>query len=95
MLGEIKLITAYLQSSDHQMRDFTKPHLNYLNYKHIIGCQCRQKTEKISKYTDNERVKIPKTDYLLTDNEDEESISMGFQVCRPQNCRVQYHLKRF
>ena len=40
----------------------------------IIRCQCRQETEKIPKYMDIERLKIPK---------DEESVSMDFQVCQP------------
>ena len=48
---------------------------------------------KIPKYTDSERLMTHKTDYLLT-VEDEESVSMDFQVCRPQNCRVPCHLKR-
>ena len=47
---------------------------------------------KIPKYTDNERLMTAKTDYLLTD-EGEESISMDFQVCRPQKTRVLCHLK--
>ena len=41
---------------------------------------------------DSERLKIPKTDYLLTDLEDEESVSIDFQVCRPQKYKVPYHL---
>ena len=42
-----------------------------------------------------ERLKIPKTDYLLTDYGDEESVSVDFQVCWPQKYRVPYHLKVF
>ena len=49
---------------------------------------------KIPKYTDSERLMIPKTDCLLTDQEGEESISMDFQVCQPQKTRVLCHLKR-
>ena len=42
--------------------------------------------KKIPKYIDSERLKIPKTDYLVT----EESVSMDFQVCQPQKYRVYY-----
>ena len=47
---------------------------------------------KIPKYTDSERLMTPKTDYLLTDLEGEESISMDFQVCQPQKTRLLCHL---
>ena len=43
-------------------------------------------------YTDSERLMTTKTDYLLADEEGEESISMDFQVCQPQNTRVLCHL---
>ena len=69
------------------MRGSARPHLNY---KLIIGWQCRQEMGKIPKYTDSERLMTAKTDYLLT--EGEESTSMDFQVCQPQKTRVLCHL---
>ena len=51
-------------------------------------------TPHFHKYTDSERLKIPKTEYLLTDLEDEESVSIDFQVCRSQKYRVPYHLMK-
>ena len=37
----------------------------WVNYKLIIGCQCRQEMGKIPNFTDSERFKTPKTDFLL------------------------------
>ena len=37
----------------------------HVNYKLIIGCQCRQEMGKIPNFTDCERLKTPKTDCLL------------------------------
>ena len=34
----------------------------------VIGCQCRQETGKIPNHTDSERLKIPKTDYIIANN---------------------------
>ena len=42
------------------MRGSASPHLNYLNYKLIIGCQYRQEMGKIPNFTDSERMKTPR-----------------------------------
>ena len=41
-------------------------------YKLIIGCQCRQEMGKIPNFTDSERFKTPKTDFLLKCYKDKE-----------------------
>ena len=63
------------------MKGTARPHLNQLNYKQIIGCQCRQETGKIPNFTDSERFRTPKTDILLKFYGDNEFYQLGFQVC--------------
>ena len=44
------------------MKGTAMPHLNY---KLIIGCQCRQEMGKIPNFTDSERIETPKMDIVL------------------------------
>ena len=43
----------------HHMKGAARP------YKSTIGCQCRQEMGEIPNFTDSERFKTPKTDFLL------------------------------
>ena len=98
------LLRSFLVLLGCKLQKVGRPRLNLvvafglarrINYKLIIGWQCRQEMGKIPKYTDSEQLMTPKTDYLLSDYEGEESISMDFQVCQPQKTRVLCHLKAY
>ena len=62
------------------MRGSARPHLNY---KLIIGCQCRQEMGKIPNFTDSERLKTPKMVCALKVYKDKDIYQLGFQVCLP------------
>jgi len=86
----------YLQSSDHHMRGSARPQLNY---KLIIGWQCRQEMGKIPNFTDSEWLKTlrtidirvqyvdsniyVKTDCVLKIYKDKKFYQLGLQVCWP------------
>ena len=59
------------------MKDPARPHLNY---KLIIGCQCRQEMGEISNFTDSERFKTFKMDCLLKVYNEKEFYQLEFQV---------------
>ena len=63
------------------MKGTARPHLNQLNYKLNIGCQCRQEMGKIPNFTDSEWFETPKMDCVLNFYKDKEFYLLGFQVC--------------
>ena len=63
------------------MKGTARPHLNKINYKLIIGCQCQQEIGKIPNFTDSEQFATPKTDCMLKFHKDKEFYQFGFQVC--------------
>ena len=74
------------------LEQFEKNHPESLFINALLDANTDRKLGKSPCIRTVNDLKIPKTDYYLTDQEDEESISIDFQVCRPHECRVQYHL---
>ena len=71
------------------MRGSARPHLNY---KLIIGWQCRQEMGKIPNFTAGERLKTLKMDCVLKVYKDKEFCQLGLQVCWPWKFRGACHL---